>query len=568
MSLAAAREPSPAELFADGRAALAAGEPLEAANLFALAAQASPSDAELRYWLGTALLAGNEAEVARHYLADAATLHGLAVIRGAGVDMARFERDRAYAADVARQLYAARHMGPASVAFTKALDLDNLDGQLLLSYGLALQHQGRVDEAADVFAAGVEAFGNAAMHEFLLYALFFVEDGVRRYAAEARTWAERYTSGLTPAEPRFDNERTAERRLRVGYVGPNFTRSQLRQFVMPVLENHDPAVVELFLYCADPAAEDALPDHAKVRAVGGLSDEALAEQVRTDRIDILVDLWGHTAGSRMGVFARKPAPVQIAWVNFVQTTGLPAMDYVLHCDSMETSGADELFVEKIWRTGVVIVPYRPAADRPAPTPTPALASGRITFGSYNHPAKFSDATIAAWSRILDGRPGSRLVLKYGYLVDPVLQRTLQARFAAHGVAAERIEFRGASEGADYLASFQEIDLALDPSPCPGGTTTCDALANGVPVLTLKGEDFYSRIGLNTVIACGLPELIAESWDDYVQRALDFTADPGALDALRARVRPGFEASPFRDEAGFTRRLEADFRRMFELWLDA
>lgn len=546
-----------------GRSALLVGDSETALAAFTQAVAENPRDYSARYGLAAALMqAGQPAD---DVLNDARTLHALSIVRGAGGDVARLTTDPEYARMIGVQLYNQKHVACASVVMGMALSKGEMEPLALVDYALSLQHQGRAEEAVSVLQAALEAFGTAAMHEFLLYALFFVEDGVRRYAAEARTWAARYAAGLAPREPRFQNQRTAQRRLRIGYVGPNFTRSQLRQFIMPVLENHDPASVEMFLYCIDPEAEDALPSHAKIRAAGALSDEALAERIRADRIDILVDLWGHASGSRMGVFARKPAPVQVAWVNFVQTTGLSTMDYVLHCDSMETPGTDELFVEKIWRTGVVIVPYRPAPDRLEPTPTPALASGRITFGSYNHPAKLSDATVAAWCRILHGRPGSRLVLKYAYMVDPVLQRTLQARFAAYGVEPERIEFRGASEGAEYLASYQEIDLALDPSPCPGGTTTCDALANGVPVLTLRGEDFYSRIGLNTVIACGLPELIAESWDDYVQRALDFTADAAALDALRARVRPGFEASPFRDEAGFVRRLEDSFREMFERW---
>jgi predicted O-linked N-acetylglucosamine transferase (SPINDLY family) len=161
-----------------------------------------------------------------------------------------------------------------------------------------------------------------------------------------------------------------------------------------------------------------------------------------------------------------------------------------------------------------------------------------------------------------------LVLKYRYFVDPVLQRATCARFAAHGVRPEQIEFRGHSTGADYLLEFQDIDLALDPSPCPGGTTSCDAIANGVPLLTLRGDDFYSRIGVPVLEPCGLTELIAEDWDDYVARALAFTADHQALDVLRARVRPAFDSSPYRDEAGFTRKLEEVFRRMFERWLES
>jgi len=215
-----------------------------------------------------------------------------------------------------------------------------------------------------------------------------------------------------------------------------------------------------------------------------------------------------------------------------------------------------------------MAPFRPLPGRPDPVPTPALKNGYVTFGCFNNPAKLSEMSVAAWSLILAARPKDRMVLKYSYFEDPVLQRVTRARFAAYGAQPEQIEFRGHSSGPEYLRQFQDIDLALDPSPCPGGTTSCDALANGLPVLTQRGEDFYARIGVPAIEPCGVSELIVDGWDDYVARALDLTADFEALNALRARVRPGFEASPYRDEVGFTRKLEAVFRQMFAGWLEA
>jgi predicted O-linked N-acetylglucosamine transferase (SPINDLY family) len=300
-----------------------------------------------------------------------------------------------------------------------------------------------------------------------------------------------------------------------------------------------------------------------VRPIGGFDDASAVALIRADRNDVLVDCWGHSAGGRLGVFARRAAPVQIGWINFIQTTGLATMDYVLHADAMDAPGTAALFSERVLSMGEVLVPYRPDPHRPPVARTPALARGQVTFGSFNHPAKLSEATVVAWSRILAARPDARLVLKYRYFTDPVLQAATRARFAAHRIAPGRIEFRGESRGADYLASFAEIDLALDPSPCPGGTTTNDALAMGVPVLTLRGPDFYSRIGLLPL--AGLPELVAENWDDYVERAVALTGDAGALDALRQRVRPTFERGPMCDEVDFVRRLEATYRRVFEAW---
>ena len=334
----------------------------------------------------------------------------------------------------------------------------------------------------------------------------------------------------------------AGRKLRIGYVSPSFARTQIHQFIAPVLDAHDRDAVEVFLYPAKADGEDIWRTPIAVRPIGHLADDdAVQALIRADEIDVLVDCWGHSAGSRLPLFARRCAPVQVAWINFVQSTGMTAMDYVLHADTMAAPGTAELFTEQVWPIGPICIPYRPAANRPPAQPTPALRTGRITFGSFNHPVKLSDATVAAWSRILKGRPGSRLVLKYSYYDDPVLRRATQARFAAHGVAVERIEFRGWSTGADYLKEFAGIDLALDPSPAPGGTyTTCDALANGVPVLTLAGEDFYARIGVHCLLPIGLSELVADSWDDYVAAAIRLTADPSARwTPCAPGVRPGF-----------------------------
>lgn len=565
---AAALASPPVPSLADGRAALDAGKPGIAAQAFWARAEPDPTDFESRYWLYSALASGGLHDLARQVLDEARNLHATAVLRSVGVDPGRFQRDPAYCGQVGLQLYAAKLMAAAGLALGRSLDFDNLDPQLMLSYGLAMQHQGRMDEAVNIFTAAAEVFQTASAHAFLIYPLFHAPDRAARVSAEARNWAERHAAPLTPAKVAFANERTTKRRLRIGYVGPSFTGNQLARFLPPVLDSHDPKAVEVFLYCADPAAEVGLPKAVKTRGIAGTPDAEVAALIRKDKVDILIDVWGHTAGSRLPVFAHRPAPVQVAWVNFVQTTGLACMDYVLHADSMAVPGTEAYFTEEIWPIGPIVTPYRPAAERRELTPTPALKNGYVTFGSFNNPAKLSDATVAAWAEILRRRPADRLVLKYSYFTDPVLQRVTQARFAAHGAQPEQLEFRGHTTGLEYWREFQDIDLALDPSPCPGGTTSCDALASGTPVLTQWGDDFYARIGVPVVLPCGLPELIATGWEDYVEKALELTADPEALDALRTKVRAGFDASPYRDEVGFTRRLEASFREMFARWLTA
>ena len=556
------------DALANGHPAMRESDPEDVVGRLRTTALAQPGDHEVRYQLYSALTAAGDLAEARVMLDEARNLHAVAVMRAYGVDLPRFQTDKAYCLEVGNLLYAHKLMASATLALGRSLDFKNLNPNAFIGYGLSMQHQGRMDEAIEVFTAAAEAFKHPEIHEFLLYPLFHAKDRLRRVSTEARKWGELYAAPLEPPALTFANNRSPDRPLNIGYVGPSFTRNQVAQFILPVLEAHDPRSVSVFLYCAEPSTEGALPANCKLRKIGGVPDKAAADLIRSDEIDILVDVWGHTAGSRLPVFAYRPAPVQIAWINFVQTTGLSCIDYVLHADSMDVPGTDQYFTEEIWHIGPIVAPSRPALDRPAPSPTPALRNQHITFGSFNNPAKLSDPTIAAWSRILLARPSARLILKYSYYDDPVLQRVTEARFAAFGVPREQLQFQGHSTGADYWLAFQQIDLALDPSPCPGGTTSCDALANGVPVLTQWGDDFYSRIGVPVVLPCGLPELIADGWDDYVDRALALTSDVHALDRLRTKVRSGFDNSPYRDEIGFTRNLESVFHQMFARWLAA
>jgi len=547
-----------------GRARLFEGDPVGAAQAFLAASRAEPASYEARYWLYSALVAAGDPDGATAALEEARLLHSVATLRALDVDMSRFQTDKAYCADIGERAYAMRLMGPASAALGRSLDFDNLDPQYMLRYGLSLQHQGRLHEAMEVFSAAAGIFANPIVHEFALSPVFIAQYGPERMAEESRKWGDLYAPPLArPAT--FANARKTDRPLRIGYIGPTFTRNQVTQFLLPVIEAHDPKAVEVHLYCADPDAEGPLPAHCKLRKIGDLPSERIAAMVRGDKIDILIDIWGHTAGSCLPVFSLRPAPVQVAWINFLQSTGLTCMDYVFHCDGMAVPGTEALFTEKIWSLGELMSPSRPADNRPDPVPTPALKNGYVTFGSFNNPAKLNEMTVAAWSLILRERPDNKLVLKYSYFADPVLQRVTQARFAAYGVRPEQLEFRGESKGLDYLREFQDIDLALDPSPAIGGATTHDALGNGVPVLSNMGDNYYARSGACTVLPLGIPELVAGDWDEYVQRALDLTADFEALDQLRSRIRPAFEASSYRDEAGFARIVEDAFRQIFARW---
>ena len=547
-----------------GLTALTEGRAQDAFPIFAGLAEASPSDHDSRYWLASAMMQAGDPDGAR-MLDDARTLHALSLARTLDADLPRLKADADYADTSATTLYGRGLVGVASVLWGMALSAGRVNAELLCNYALALQHQGRVEDASDAYRAADEIMPNAGLHGCVAYSLLFCDDGEARHAAETRAWAARFAPPREVAP--HSNAPRAGRKLRIGYLAMNFAGSQLRQFIAPVLENHDPEVVDVVLYTADGKADASWPAWIQVRTIGEMFDNDVAALIRSDRIDILNDCWGHTAGSRMGVFGLKPAPVQTAWINFFQTTGVSQIDYVLHAQNAAAPDFGDLFCETIWPVAPVFTPFQPAAGRLPPVPTPARQSGRITFGSFNHPAKLSWETAAVWATVLRNRPDAQLVLKYRYYVDPVLQRATQALFLAHGVLPERIIFSGHSSGEDYYRSYQAIDLMLDTWPCPGSTTTLEALSNGVPVLAMCGEapsvgGFYARTLLESV---GLPELVATTPEDYVARALALTDDIEALDQLRARVRPGFDDGPLSDGAGFTRRLEAAYGEMFDRW---
>lgn len=546
-----------------GRLALLAADTEAALAAFTQAVAQDPRDYEARYGLAAALMQAGES--AHDAFNDARTLQALSVARGAGADLARLANDPQYARMIGVQLYNQQHVACASVVMGIALSKGKIEPMYLLDYALSLQHQGRGDEAAQYMAAALENFPSAGLHHYLVYAQLFCEDGERQYAEEARAWAARWAA--VPPPPRHPNAPLNGRKLRVGYVAPKFADSQLRQFITPILEAHDPDAVEVVLYPTDAATEADWPSWIKVHALGGLDDAQAADLVRRDGIDVLNDCWGHTVGGRLGVFARKPAPVQLAWINFFHTTGLPQMDYVLQGAAEQAPDFGELFAEELWPIGPVYSPYRPASGRLPSVETPAKAKGVVTFGSFNHPGKLSDSALAAWAAVLRNAPQSRLLLKYRYFMDPVLQSVTRARFLAHGVAPDRLAFAGHSSGEDYFKAFQDVDLMLDSWPYTGSTTTLEALSNGVPVLAMAGDPpniggVYARALLG---AAGLSDLVTDSPEAFVARALELARDADALDTLRARVRPGFDASPIRDEVGFVRRLEDSFREMFQRW---
>lgn len=534
-----------------------------AADLSGLLMEAYSAHPDVLYTRAAALMACGDQAGGKAMLEQAARVHSLHVMQEAGVDLQRLVVDGPYAMAVARKFYNAFLMGPAIAALVAAVadpQVAKADGLFVLAQ--ALHYQGRVEQAYEAFKANYGL--NPAPHtaSFVLYSLFFVEDGPSRHAEAARVWGRVWAETLTKARPDYLVQRRSDRRLRVGYFAPSFSHNQARHFLVPLLEHHDRDQFEIFCYVEDETKETPR-DNVTFRSFWMMRDELNAAMIRADAIDILVDYHGHCCGGRPRVFARKPAPVQVGWLNYTHTMGMTAFDWVIHAEGMDAD--PDLFVEKIYNVGLVNSPFRP--DPVAkPSPLPAKTKGYVTFACFNHPAKLSDQTVAGWARVLRAVPGSRLWLKYSCFGDPVLQAETAARFLAHGVSRASLQFEGHTKGEAYERAFTEIDLVLDPTPCVGGTTTMEALSRGVPVLTLRGNDFYARVGVQGAMALGLPEMIAETWDDYVAKATALASDLDALEALRAEIRPRLDASLYRDEAGMTRLIEKAYRDMFEAWL--
>ncbi|MGD0768278.1 MAG: tetratricopeptide repeat protein [Tepidisphaeraceae bacterium] len=384
---------------------------------------------------------------------------------------------------------------------------------------------------------------------------------------EQRRWNEIHATPLKASIRPHDNDRSPDRKLRVGYVSAYFYSQAESFFVAPLLENHDRQQFEIHCY-ASVVRPDQFTRRLKSAAdswhdVLGSRDADLAEQIRRDRIDVLIDLAMHMAHNRMLVFARKPAPVQIAWLAYPGGTGLDAMDYRItdaFMDPLESPAA--YYREQSWRLPDCWCCYDPMCDLP---PAPPRTDGPIRFGSINNPCKNNDAILALWARILSGVPDSRLLMQSFSEMDKNRIRSILHR---GGVAPERIEFVPRTQRNDYLRLYDSIDIGLDPLPYNGITTTCDALWMGVPVVTLTGQTAAGRAGVSILSTVGLTELIARTQEQYVQIVTQLAGDPPRLAQLRSTLRQRMTQSPMMDGPGFARKMESAYRQMWQRWCNS
>lgn len=372
---------------------------------------------------------------------------------------------------------------------------------------------------------------------------------------------------LPPAKP----NRSASRVLNVAYLSGDLRAHPVGYYLGAVLPFHDRQRVRVHAYANHEVDDEQTRILERSAAcwlnVRNLSDEALASQIRKDEIDILIDLSGHTNGNRLEVLARKPAPIQVTWLGYFATTGLEAVDWVV-ADAIVLPPEDQKwFVERAWLLDGCYV-CAPRLRMPLPIgPLPLAARGAPTFGCFNNLLKVSEPTVRTWARVLAAVPGSRLVLKTHVLSDEQGRRETSERFARHGIAPERLTLLGYSAHIDLLRVYREIDVALDPFPYGGGTTTFEALWMGVPVVSKRGDRFVSRAGESMLTAVGMAELVTADEDAYVEKARALVADPVALSAMHASLRDQILASPLTNGRAFARRFDDALRGMWLKYLD-
>jgi len=381
--------------------------------------------------------------------------------------------------------------------------------------------------------------------------------------AELRRWNERHGGRLRKFIQPHGNNRDPRRRLRVGYVSPDFREHAVGRNLLPLFREHDHEQFEIFCY-SHTLREDALTrefqQHAKEwRNIAGLSDAQAVEQIRKDRIDILVDLALHSANNRLLIFAHKPAPLQATYLAYCSSTGLETMDYRLSDPFMDPPSSDEShYSEQTIRLPETYWCYAPGGPTPEPSPPPIDATGYITFGCLNNFAKVPPA-LHLWAEILQRVPASRLIVHSppGSHLDAIRQR-----FAGKGISSDRLEFPPRQPWAEYVQTYGRIDIGLDQFPWGGGITTCDALWMGVPVVTLVGKTAVGRGGASILSNVGVPELIARTPQEYVQIAADLSNDLPRLAELRRTLRPRMQASLLMNARRFARNIEAAYRRMW------
>ncbi|MBM3597361.1 MAG: tetratricopeptide repeat protein [Alphaproteobacteria bacterium] len=457
----------------------------------------------------------------------------------------------------------------AVVCYLSAIALDPAQAEVYFNLGTARSQLGQVAQAVDSYRSAVALKPPyAKAHSNTIFWLDFLPDvGFAEHYRERRDWYRRNCGGIAPLPQRAPRADEAARRLRLGYVSRDFRRHSAASLFGPVIHRHDRSSFEVVLYSGVPASEEdevtqAFRRSADLwRATDGLSDAALASLIHDDRIDILIDLAGHSKGNRLIAFAYRPAPIQVTGWGHATGTGMPTMDYLFSDPVAVPTEARRHFAEQIVDLPSTLC-YQPPDYAPEAAPAPSSNGTPVTFGCFNRLSKLTDSVADLWARLLLERPDTRLLLRDASLGKPANQARTRAAFARRGVAEHRLILRTSQHHAEHLAGYAEVDIALDPFPATGGMTTLEALWMGVPVVTLLGNSASARSTASIVSALGSRDWIADSADDYLAIALRLAGDVETLARIHRELRPRFRSAPVGDVAGHCRAVEAAYRGMW------
>jgi protein O-GlcNAc transferase len=464
----------------------------------------------------------------------------------------------------------------------RAIALDPKNVQAYHALGNAYLGLSRWAEAEEAFRTAValdpneRAVAQSLVSSTLMRWLYDDQATAQEIFNRHRAWGTQIEGELAVTAgpvPPFANSRNPDRKLRVAYLSGDFRHHSVGYFIGPLLAQHDPAAIEVFGYSEtrklDPMTESLRQLCPMWRETFELSDAALRAQLRADCIDIAIDLAGHTAYNRLRALAIKAAPVTATWLGYPATTGLSTIDWRITDALADPPGAERFYTEKLLRLPNGFLCYDVArSDVPEVSPLPARSIGQVTFGSFNNRQKLSSPTIKAWAAILAALPQSRLLLKAPAFIDPEVQHGVLDLFAAHGTGAGQIAFRGfAPTPSSHLATYAALDIALDPFPYNGTTTSCEAMWMGVPIVTLIGDAHHGRVGFDLLSRVGLSELAAPHPEAYVATAIALAQDLPRLRHIRGTLREQLRASAVCDARGFARSFEGALREMWRHWCE-
>ena len=468
-----------------------------------------------------------------------------------------------------------RHLNDAVDCFRRAIELNPGYVSAHYNLGKTLQEQGLLDEAEAAYqsALRLDPERESTNLNLLLLQQYLPDRPPEQVKQLHAAWGARVLKKV-PKKERGGYQVTPDpdRVLRVGYISPDFCDHQVADFVEPILSRHDPGKVSVICYANVPE-EDAVTERFRAcaslwRDVSRSTDREVAEMVRADRIDILVDLAGHTRGSRLTALAHRPAPVQATYIGYPCTTGLPDVDYRFTDQWADPPGFEDHYTEELVRLDAGFCAYRPPDNAPDVSLAPVQKNGYLTFGCLLPLVKLNAPTARLWAGVLNAVPDARLLVFRDSLALPEMRERFRQRLADNGVPVERVDLVGEPvQNKSHLKVYGQIDLVLDNIPYGGHTTTCEALWMGVPVLTLAGERFIGRMGASLLTGIGLAELVCDTEKNYVTRASALAGDPERLASLRSGMRERMRNSPLIDGEAVTRSLEKAYREIWRRWCE-